>query len=136
MSSSAPTITDSTGDGTPLTVNAAPPLRAGEHILATLEPDLNASLQFVSCRVMLTTERIISDSDGQGWASWALDPSLTLHHGDHGGVATLALHDASKMLARWRFTLEQEVGALRFIQNFEKLQAARARGQAISITIT
>ncbi len=126
MASSAPTFSVSSGDGASTAEHSAPLLRAGEHIVAALEPDLNASLQFVSCRVLLTTERIISDSDGQGWVSWPLGPSLSLDHGDHGGVAMLALHDETRMLARWRFTLEQEVGALRFIQNFEKLQAARA----------
>jgi ATP-binding cassette subfamily B protein len=126
MSSSAPTITESSSDGISPVAVAMPSLRAGEHILVTMEPDLNASLQFVSCRVILTTERMISDSDGQGWVSWPLQPGLTLHHSDHGGVATLALHDETGLLARWRFTMEQEVGALRFIQNFEKVQSARS----------
>ncbi len=106
-----------------------PPLHSGEQVLATLEPDLDATLTFATGRVLLTTERIISDSDGAGWASWALDPELSLHHSDHGGVATLALHGRQAVLARWRFTLEQEVGAIRFIQQFDKVQAARA-GQA------
>ncbi len=106
-----------------------PPLHPGEQVLVRFEPDLDAALQFGSGRVLLTTERIISDSDGAGWTSWALLPELSLHHSDHGGVAMLALHDAQGALVRWRFTLEQEVGAIRFIQQFDKIQAARA-GQA------
>ena len=102
-----------------------PPLRAHEHVLATLEPDLNLALQFASSRLLLTTERMISHSDGEGWSEWPLQPELTLHHTDHGGVATLALHNQQGMLVRWRFTLAQEVSALRFIQHFEKVQAAR-----------
>ncbi len=105
---------------------STPPLQAGEQLLATLEPDLDASLQFATSRVLLTTERIISDSDGAGWRSWPLSSALTLHHSDHGGVALLGLHDASGVLASWRFTLEQEVGAIRFIQQFDKIQASRA----------
>ncbi len=106
-----------------------PPLHSGEQVLATLEPDLDATLKFATGRILLTTERIISDSDGAGWTSWALSAELSLHHSDHGGVATLALHGTQGTLARWRFTLEQEVGAIRFIQQFDKVQAARA-GQA------
>ncbi|MEO0317695.1 MAG: hypothetical protein RL404_1372, partial [Pseudomonadota bacterium] len=108
---------------------STPPLHSGEQVLATLEPDLDATLKFAAGRILLTTERIISDSDGAGWTSWALAPQLSLHHSDHGGVATLALHGPQGVLARWRFTLEQEVGAIRFIQQFDKVQAARA-GQA------
>jgi ATP-binding cassette subfamily B protein len=105
---------------------STPPLQPGEQVLATLEPDLDVALSFAAGRVLLTTERIISDSDGAGWTDWALAPGLSLHHSDHGGVATLALHDAQGVLASWRFTLEQEVGAIRFIQHFDKVQAARA----------
>ena len=112
-----------------LSARSTPPLHPGEQVLATLEPDLDATLKFAAGRVLLTTERIISDSDGAGWTSWALAPELSLHHSDHGGVAALALHGTQAVLARWRFTLEQEVGAIRFIQQFDKLQAARA-GQA------
>ncbi len=129
MPSSATKTEEAPGTAEPLRASAAPPLNSGEHVLATLEPDLNGALQFAGSRVLLTTERIISDSDGGRWASWPLEPSLTLHHGDHGGVAVLALHDSDRLLARWRFTLEQEVGAIRFIQNFEKVQAARAGQQ-------
>lgn len=126
MPPSATTLADAAPAETPVTARSLPPLRAGENILATLEPDLNAALQFEGSRVFLTTERIISDSDASGWTSWPLTAGLSVHHGDHGGLATLALHDGRGALARWRFTLAQEVGAQRFIQQFEKIQAARA----------
>ncbi len=126
MPPSATTLADAAPADTPAGAFSLPPLRDGENILATLEPDLNAALQFEHSKVFLTTERIISDSDGAGWTSWPLTAELSVHHGDHGGVATLALHDARGALARWRFTLAQEVGAQRFIQCFEKIQAARA----------
>ncbi len=126
MPSSATNTEEAPGTEAHSRETAALPLNPGEHLLATLEPDLNGALQFARSRVLLTTERIISDSDGGRWSSWPLDAGLTLHHGDHGGVAVLALHDRDRLVARWRFTLEQEVGAIRFIQNFEKVQAARA----------
>ncbi len=125
MPSSATNTEEAPRTEAPQAGDAAPPLNAGEHLLATFEPDLNGALQFARGRVLLTTERIISDSDGGRWTSWALDSGLTLHHGDHGGVAVLALHDHDRRLACWRFTLEQEVGAIRFIQSFDKVQAAR-----------
>jgi len=132
MPPSATTTADAPPLDKQLGARLLPPLRAGEHILATLEPDLNAALQFEDSQVFLTTERMISDSGSAGWTSWPLLPELTLHHSDHGGVAALALHDASGALARWRFTLGQEVGAIRFIQQFEKLQAARS-GQPMPV---
>ncbi len=125
MPPSAPSHVAPAATSTPHNFRDNPPLRAHEQVLATLEPDLNPALQFASSRLLLTTERMISHSDGEGWSEWPLQPAFTLHHSDHGGVATLALHDDQGTLARWRFTLAQEVSALRFIQNFEKVQAAR-----------
>ena len=100
-------------------------LRPGENLLATLDADLNASLQFATSKILLTTERMISDSDGKGWTSWPLKPSLSLHHSDHAGVGSLALHDGDFCIARWRYTLAQDVAAVRLLQQFEKQQASR-----------
>jgi ATP-binding cassette subfamily B protein len=108
-----------------------PPLQNGEQVLAMLEPDLDAALRFAVSRVLLTTDRMISDSDGHGWVSWPLTSDLSLHHTDHAGVATLALRNAQSCLARWRFTLEQEVGAIRLMQQFERVQIIRA-GQTLT----
>jgi ATP-binding cassette subfamily B protein len=98
-------------------------LRPGETVLVTLEVDLNASLQFAASKVLLTTERIISDSDGEGWTSWPLKNSLSLHHSDHAGVGCLALHDGEQCVALWRFTLAQDIAAVRLLQQFERQQA-------------
>ncbi len=95
-----------------------------------MEPDLDEAMKFSNSRILLTTERMISDSGGSGWSSWPLVPGLSLHHSDHAGVATLALHDEDRCLARWRFTFEQEVGAQRLIQAFERIQALRT-GQPV-----
>lgn len=131
MSPSATLQTDTPLNAEVTSSRSKPPLRIGEQVLATLEPNLDVSLKFTSCVVLLTNERIISDSDGAGWVSWELQPELSLHHHDHGGVATLALHGPQGALARWRFTLEQEVGAVRFVQQFDRLQASRT-GQVLS----
>ena len=110
--------------------NAKPALNPGETLLATMEPDLDAGMKFGTSRILLTTERMISDSADGGVTSWPLHAGLSLQHTDHAGVATLSLHDDQGCLARWRFTFEQEVGAQRLIQAFERIQASR-EGQAI-----
>ncbi|MFM8468072.1 MAG: ABC transporter, partial [Oxalobacteraceae bacterium] len=93
--------------------SAEPPvLKSGEVVLASMEPDLDEAMQFSVSQILLTTERIISYPVGSGGSSWPLHERLSLHHADHAGVATLSLHDHERCLARWRFTLEQEVGAL------------------------
>ncbi len=113
------------------TLRSYPVLHEGEIVLATMEPDLDAELRFTSSMVLLTNQRMISDSADGGWISWPLQAGFTLHHSDHAGVGTLSLHDHQRCLARWRFTLEQEVGAVRLLQQFEKLEASRA-GQAVA----
>lgn len=131
---SPPKLTDALSqDSQSVSLNRPlPPLHEGEQVLAVMEPDLDAALRFSASRVLLTTDRMISDSDGHGWVSWPLTSELSLHHTDHAGVATLALHNAQACLARWRFTLEQEVGAIRLMQQFERVQTTRA-GQTLTI---
>ena len=130
---SPPKLTDALSqDSQSVSLNRPlPPLHEGEQVLAMMEPDLDAALRFSASRVLLTTDRMISDSDGHGWVSWPLTNELSLHHTDHAGVATLALHNAQACLARWRFTLEQEVGAIRLMQQFERVQMTRA-GQTLT----
>ena len=103
-----------------------PELHEGETILATMEPDLDAEMRFATSRVLLTNQRMISDSADGRWISWPLQPGMTLEHSDHAGVGTLALHDAHSCLVRWRFTLEQEVGAIRLMRQYERLEASQA----------
>jgi len=111
---------------TDLVAAGALALRPGETVLVTLEVDLNASLQFAASKVLLTTERMISDSDGEGWTSWPLKTSLSLQHSDHAGVGSLALLDGEQCVARWRFTLAQDIVAVRLLQQFERQQALLA----------
>ena len=49
-----------------------------------------------------------------------LRPGLSLRHADHGGVATLSVHDAQQRLAGWRFTLAQNPAALRLARQFDR----------------
>ncbi|MDP1653847.1 MAG: ABC transporter ATP-binding protein [Rhodocyclaceae bacterium] len=83
--------------------------------LATLEIDLDESLDFRPDRLVLT-ERQIMDSD----QAWPLSASLTLTHHDHAGVGTLELLDDQKRLACWRYTLGRNPAALRFEREFNR----------------
>jgi len=90
------------------------PLLEGENVLATLEVDLDEHLRFAQGHLTLTASRLL----GAG-SAWALRPDLSLRHHDHAGVGTLELHDPSGRLAVWRFTLAQNVQALRLVRLFE-----------------
>jgi len=95
--------------------SATLPLLPNENVLTTLEVDLDERLHFARARLQLTEQRLI---DARG--AWPLRPDLSLRHHDHAGVGTLELHDGSGRLALWRFTLAQNVQALRLVRLFEQ----------------
>jgi ATP-binding cassette, subfamily B, bacterial len=104
-----------------------PALLPGEQWVATLQTDLDAELRFATGELMLTTERLLARTgDADDWQAWPLQPGWALQHTEHAGVGTLSLHDASHRLARWRYTLGQDVAAVRLVQQFERVQAQRA----------
>ena len=120
----------------PVTVNSgAVPLEPEENALATLLVDLSPQLHFADGRLVLTDRRLLAcraqgDASAAAWNGWRLDgPAahrLRLRHSDHGGVGTLSLHDEHSRLAVWRFTLAQNVYALRLVTLFELQQARRS----------
>ena len=67
------------------TLRSKPELYEGETVLATMEPDLDAEMRFVSSRVLLTNQRMISDSAGGGWISWPLQLGMKLEHTLYAG---------------------------------------------------
>ena len=91
-SASSIPVPDSLAEQT-ATLRSEPELHEGETILATMEPDLDAEMRFATSRVLLTNQRMISDSADGRWISWPLQPGMNLEHSDHAGVGTLALHD-------------------------------------------
>ena len=110
------------------------PLESDENALGTLLVDLSPQLHFADGQLVLTDRRLLArqpgaDASPAAWTAWRLDePAATrlqLRHGDHGGVGTLALHDDHGRLAFWRFTLAQNVYALRLVTLFEMQQARR-----------
>ena len=114
------------------------PLESGENVLATLQVDLSPTLRFASGWLILTDRRLIGEEPGdqqqRAAGEWRLDSpaatGLRLQVLDHAGVGTLELHDDERRLALWRFTLAQNVQALRLVGLFERQQLQRARSDA------
>jgi len=100
-------------------------------VLATLEVDLDAKLHFAQGLLALTDRRLMARMAGsEQWQDWPLGARLTLRHADHGGVGSLELHDDRARLALWRYTLGNNVQALRLLRQFDQLQAQRLNGAA------
>ena len=91
-----------------------------ENVLATLEVDLDSRLHFVKGLVLVTNERLLSRIDGESdWKQWTYQAGLTLQHHDHAGVGHLNLLDRNGLLATWRFTLGQNLQAIRVVDQFQ-----------------
>ena len=95
-----------------------------ENVLAVFPVDLNPQLQFTSGSVALTDKRLlVREPDapaGHPWQVWPLDGTLALRQFDHGGIGTVELHDATRRLATWRYTLRMHDQALRLVQLFDQ----------------
>ncbi|QDL53762.1 ABC transporter ATP-binding protein [Rhodoferax aquaticus] len=95
-------------------------LQPQENVLAALEVDLDAHLHFVKGLVVLTNLRLLSRvGDAVQWSEWSLQDGLELRHHDHAGVGHLDLVSASARLGTWRFTLGQNLHAVRLADQFE-----------------
>ncbi|MDX9707076.1 MAG: ABC transporter, partial [Azospira sp.] len=107
-------------------------LAAGETLLAFLETDLDARLHFAPGLVAVTDRRLLTQAGGeesQEWQEWPLAAGLSLHHHDHAGVGILELFDEHGRLACWRFTLAQNLAALRLVAQFEQRLHTLRTGQ-------
>ncbi|MBX3621748.1 MAG: ABC transporter ATP-binding protein [Rhizobacter sp.] len=100
-------------------------LASGENVLATLEVDLDPTLNFTPGALALTDRRLLASGTG-GWSAWPLADGLQLRQTDHGGVGTLELLDGHARLAQWRFTLAQHHAVQGFVARFERLQAGES----------
>ena len=97
-----------------------PRLAAGEKVQAWLETDLDGRLRFSEGLVVVTDRRLLARTPGETeWAEWPLQPGLLLNHIDHAGVGTLELADKRARLACWRYTLGNNLAALRVIAEFD-----------------
>ncbi|MBC7621389.1 MAG: ABC transporter ATP-binding protein [Candidatus Saccharibacteria bacterium] len=103
-----------------------------ENVLATLEVDLDARLHFARSLVVVTERRILSSpTDGEEWKAWTFDNSLQLQHHDHGGVGHLTLVNADGLLTTWRFTLGQNLHAIRLVEHFQAQLKSHLTGKPL-----
>ncbi|HEY4319480.1 MAG TPA: ABC transporter ATP-binding protein [Herbaspirillum sp.] len=117
----------------------APRLVPGEKIVAWLETDLDTALRF-NQTLLAVTDRALYAQNGDPkqapsdaeWLCWpyAGSAGLALSHHDHGGVATLELHDDSGRLAFWRYTLGRGIAAQRLIDQFQRQAAMAAMSES------
>jgi ATP-binding cassette subfamily B protein len=105
-------------------------LHTKENVLATLEVDLDSRLHFIKGLVLVTNERLLSRMEGDsGWKQWTYQAGLTLQHHDHAGVGHLNLLDPDGLLATWRFTLGQNLHAIRVVDQFQARLSSHLTGQ-------
>jgi ATP-binding cassette subfamily B protein len=108
-------------------------LHPQENVLAALEVDLDTSLNFVKGLVVVTSERLLSCAGGAGqWMQWPLRDGLELRHHDHAGVGHLNLVNAGGLLATWRFTLRQNLQAIRLVDQFQSQLQSHVAGKPLA----
>ncbi|MGI4721175.1 MAG: ABC transporter ATP-binding protein [Janthinobacterium lividum] len=109
--------------------DVAKQLAPGENVLAAVEVDLDAKLRFTKGLVVVTNRRLLARAPGDGaWGDWAYRPGLVLQHHDHAGVGHLELVDPERLVASWRFTLGQNLHAIRVVDHFNEQAKSHATG--------
>ncbi len=105
-------------------------LQAEETLLAWLEIDLDAHLNYASGLVALTTRRLLARQAGETqWQSLSFREGLSLTRRDHSGVGSLELFDENGRLAIWRYTLGGDIAAGRLIDQFDRQLEFHLTGQ-------
>lgn len=75
---------------------------------------------------------MLARSPGENaWKSWSFRPGLRLTHHDHAGVGHLELFDDHGRLASWRFTLGQNLHAIRVLEQFVERLDSHLTGQPV-----
>ena len=112
-------------------------LRPHENVLAALEVDLDQQLHFVKGLVLLTNQRLLAcEGATQIWSGWDLQAGQTLLHHDHAGVGHLNLVDASALRGSWRFTLGQNLQAIRLVDQFHSQLESTVSGKPLGQALT
>jgi len=107
-------------------------LQPDENVQAVLEVDLDTKLRFVRGLVVATDRRLLSRLPGEtAWRAWDYQPGLELSHHDHAGVGHLELVNGQGLLASWRFTLGQNLQAIRLVEQFRLYLKSRVSGQPL-----
>jgi len=109
--------------------DVAKQLAPGENVLASVEVDLDAKLRFTRGLVVVTNRRLLARTPGEeGWRDWSYRLDLALHHHDHAGIGHLELVDTGSRLGAWRFTLGQNLDAVRVVDHFNEQAKSHASG--------
>ncbi len=104
-----------------------------ENVLAALEVDLNTHLHFVNGLLVVTNLRLFSRTDGETqWRHWEYQPGMALRHHDHAGVGHLDLVNPQGLLATWRFTLGQNLQAIRLVDQFQAQLHSHVTGEPVA----
>ncbi|MGK5039208.1 ABC transporter ATP-binding protein [Janthinobacterium sp. GB1R12] len=107
-------------------------LSPGENVLSSVEVDLDARLRFTKGIIVVTEKRLLARSPADTtWKSWSFRHGLRLTHHDHAGVGHLELFDDHGRLASWRFTLGQNLHAIRVLEQFVERLDSHLTGQPV-----
>ncbi|MBZ2209845.1 cyanophycin metabolism-associated ABC transporter [Massilia soli] len=109
-------------------------LSSGENALSALEVDLDTRLRFGRGLVVVTNRRLLARAAGEtSWNEWQFRDGLSLLHHDHAGVGHLELVDRQGRLAAWRFTLGQNLQAIRVVDQFREQLESHLSGQPVKV---
>lgn len=104
----------------------------GENVLSALEVDLDSRLRFEKGLVVVTNRRLLARAAGETtWSEWQYREGLSLRHHDHAGVGHLELADGEGRLAAWRFTLGQNLQAMRVLDQFREQLDSHLTGEPV-----
>ena len=107
-------------------------LSQGENVVSALEVDLDQQLRFAKGVVVITNTRLLARAPGQEqWQAWPFSFDLSLEHHDHAGVGHLELVSARGRLAAWRFTLGQNLQAIRLVEHFAAQRDSHSSGEPV-----
>jgi ATP-binding cassette subfamily B protein len=107
-------------------------LAPGENVLSSVEVDLDARLHFKKGILVVTERRLLARSPGETeWRDWPFRQGLQLNHHDHAGIGHLELVDQKGLLAAWRFTLGQNLQAIRVLDQFRDQVESVVTGIAV-----
>ncbi|HEX8605227.1 MAG TPA: ABC transporter ATP-binding protein [Pseudoduganella sp.] len=106
-------------------------LAPGENVQSALEVDLDSKLHFSKGIVLLTDHRILARAPGAAWQAWPYRRGMVLKLHDHAGVGHLELADQHGRLAEWRFTLGQNLLAIKLSEAFAPLLEASLTGHPV-----
>ncbi|NVD71187.1 ATP-binding cassette domain-containing protein [Duganella sp. BJB1802] len=104
-------------------------LSQGENAVSALEVDLDEQLRFSKGAIVVTERGVLARAPGRAdWQHWPFAKDLALKHHDHAGVGHLELVNNGGRLGAWRFTLGQNLQAIRLVEQFNAHRDSHALG--------